>query len=86
VTFGDASPPSIRGATSTCGSRSASSSYDADDGSSERAAILVKTLETMTVTSTTTSVALSRFSSKMPASVPIVTAASVAAACATVRP
>ena len=43
-------------------------------------------LETITVTSTTTSVALSRFSSKIPASVPIVTAASVAAACATVRP
>ena len=41
---------------------------------------------TITVTSTTTSVALSRFSSKIPTSVPMVTAASVAAAWAMVRP
>jgi hypothetical protein len=48
--------------------------------SSALAALRVTTPAITTVTRTTTSVALSRSSSKMPTSVPMVTAASVAAA------
>jgi hypothetical protein len=46
----------------------------------------VTTLDTSTVTRTTTSVALRRSSSKSPISTPMVTAASVAAACASESP
>ena len=55
-------------------------------GSIRRAALRVTMLETSTVTSTTTSVAFRRSVSKRPISTPIVTAASVAAACASERP
>ena len=51
-----------------------------------RAAFRVTMLETSTVTSTTMSVAFKSGVSKRPMSTPIVTAASVAAACASERP